>query len=420
MAPRHGTNVLRLLFSIGISLTCATAYAAAVSHEDAVRRALEHAPIVQARESDIASAQAQSEASGRLPDPSLIVGLDNVPIEGADAYSLTSDFMTMRKIGVMQDVPNGQKRSAQRAKAEAQIALSRTAAEQVELDVARSASQAWIALQSAMQLQTAMEEMSRRADAQAHAARATLAAGRGSTVDALSAQSAAAEFKDRLLTARSQVEAARAELERWIGESADAAVDQGPDYFRLPAPRERLLSSLHRHAQLRALQAQIEVARTDVALAVADKHPDWSVALTYAKRADAFGDMVSMELRMGLPLFSAHRQDPAIRATKATVSQLEAMRESELQMHTAETAAQLAAWDAARARYELLQTERMPLARQRVAAAQSAYQTGAGTIAEVLAASVAESQLVTEQAQIENQLGQAWSFLRYLESEVSQ
>jgi outer membrane protein TolC len=419
MASRHGKNVLQLLSSIGMSLACAVAHAGAISHEDAVRLALERAPIVQARKLDIVSAQAQSETSGRLPDPSLIVGLDNVPIEGGGAYSLTSDFMTMRKIGVMQDVPNGQKRSAQRAKAEAQIALSRTTEEQAELDVARSASQAWIALQSAMRLQSAMEDMSRRAEAQARTVRAALSAGRGSTADALSAQSAAAEFKDRLLTVRSQVETARAELERWIGESVDAAVEQGPDYFRLPAPREQLLSSLHRHAQLRALEQQIEVARTDVALALADKHPDWSVAVTYAKRADAFGDMVSMELRMGLPLFSAHRQDPAIRATKATVSQLEAMRESQLQMHTAETAAQLAAWDAARARYELLRTERMPLARQRVAAARSAYQSGAGAIADVLAASVAESQLLTEQAQIENQLGQAWSFLRYLESEVS-
>ena len=42
-------------------------------------------------------------AAGQLPDPVLRAGVDNLPVNGPDAFSIGSDFMTMRRIGVMQE-----------------------------------------------------------------------------------------------------------------------------------------------------------------------------------------------------------------------------------------------------------------------------------------------------------------------------
>ena len=48
-------------------------------------------------------------AAGQLPDPTLKFGVNNLPINGEDRFSLTQDFMTMRSIGVMQELTRDNK-----------------------------------------------------------------------------------------------------------------------------------------------------------------------------------------------------------------------------------------------------------------------------------------------------------------------
>jgi hypothetical protein len=54
-------------------------------------------------------------AAGQLPDPVLKLGLNNLPIDGPDRYSVTRDFMTMRSVGVMQELTRAEKRERPRA-----------------------------------------------------------------------------------------------------------------------------------------------------------------------------------------------------------------------------------------------------------------------------------------------------------------
>ncbi len=89
------------------------------SLDAAVERALARAPQVTASQAGVEAAQALATSAGRLPDPSLIVGIDNLPVNGPDAYSTTADFMTMRKVGVVQQFPRAEKRRLQHARAQA-------------------------------------------------------------------------------------------------------------------------------------------------------------------------------------------------------------------------------------------------------------------------------------------------------------
>ena len=52
------------------------------------------------------SLQEMAVAAGQLPDPVLKLGIDNLPVNGADRLSLTNDFMTMRRVGLMQELTN--------------------------------------------------------------------------------------------------------------------------------------------------------------------------------------------------------------------------------------------------------------------------------------------------------------------------
>jgi hypothetical protein len=49
-------------------------------------------------------------AAGQLPDPVLKFGVENLPVNGPDRLSLSRDFMTMRRIGLSQELPSAQKR----------------------------------------------------------------------------------------------------------------------------------------------------------------------------------------------------------------------------------------------------------------------------------------------------------------------
>lgn len=386
-----------------------------LSHDRAVEVALASAPVLRGQLAAIDSAQAESISAGRLPDPELLVGVDNLPINGSDAYSFDRDFMTMRKIGVMQSFPNSRKRSVERERAQANVDLAQQRTHQTQLEVARSTSQAWFAIYSSEALERSLLDLKAELALSAKAARAALASARGSATDALAAQAAVSELEDRLLQARAQTRAARAELAQWVGESAAQPLSAAPEIRQLPLTREQILSSLHRHASLRTIDQQLAVARSDIELARSQKRPDWSAQLAYAQRGDAFSDMVSLEFRVGLPLFASNRQDPLIRAKRADLAELEAERESELRMHSVEVTRELATWESARERIDLYRSDRLPLARERVKASQAAYQSGEIPLGDVLASVVDEIELQRDYTQLTNELAQAWAFLRYLE-----
>ena len=411
MTNRHGRRIVAICACLQLS---SLVNAEPLSHDDAVRIALERAPMLQAQARRVDGAHEAVTSAGRLPDPELILAVDNLPIEGADAYSIGGDFMTMRRIGVMQPFPSGAKRNAQRASAAAYALASESTLVQTQLDVARATSEAWIALSSRQELVNAIEILLEQAKLLTGAQRAGLAGGKVTALDALNGESAVTELKDRLIEARRELRSSQAELERWTGEPT-VELGAAPSTLQLPVARETVLSALHRHALVRAMDEQISAAQSQVDLAKAERRPDLSVGLAYAKRGSAYSDMVSLEFRVGLPIFTNNRQDPAIREKQAAVAELQAMRESELRMHASEAAAQLAAWDAARERLELLDEERLPLAQQNSSATRAAYRSGMISLAELLEIQMREADLLTERAQRKNELGHAWAYLRYLQ-----
>src|SRR3989454_2253362 len=104
-----------------------------LSLEEAQRRAVERSRQLAAQDSAVLASREMAVAAGQLPDPVLKLGVDNLPINGPDQLSLTRDFMTMRRIGGMQDIPRAEKRQlrtekferdAERVKAQRQLTLA--------------------------------------------------------------------------------------------------------------------------------------------------------------------------------------------------------------------------------------------------------------------------------------------------------
>ena len=408
------SRIPRLLLLVAATVQAAYAADDALTLKDAVALAMRNAPQVAASQAAIEGEQAMALSAGRLPDPELVAGVDNLPTNGPDAYSLGNDFMTMRKVGVMQSFPSGPKREAQRRRAAASVSVAESEAAQVRLEAAQSAADAWVSVYAAEVALQGLQDLKTDLNLQAEAGSAAVAGGRATAFDALSAQAAVADLDDRILQASRDLEVSRANLRRWAGESADRPLAAPPEFGNLPADREEILATLHHHAELQTYDSRIAVARSEVAVANADKHPDWSAELDYARRGAAYSDMVSLEFRVALPLWPHYRQNPVIRGQQAAVRKLEAERAAALKMHSAEVTQMLENWETARDRLELYERVRLPLAHQRSQLALASYQAGRMDLRPTLASFADEIELRRTRAELLGSLGHAWAFLSYL------
>ena len=386
----------------------------ALGVDEAVALAVRDAPQVAAKLAAIDGARAMSQSAGRLPDPELVAGVDNLPTSGPDAYSLGNDFMTMRKVGLMQSFPNGRKRQAQRQEALASVSVAESEGAQARLEAAQGAADGWVSVYAAEVGLQGLLELKPDLDLQADSARTAVASNRATVFDAVSAQAAVADLHDRILQAQQEIEVSRAELRRWVGAAADRALASPPTFTELPAAREEMLATLQRHAELSAYDSRIAAAKSAVAMTQAERRPDWSAEVDYGRRGPTYPDMVSLQIKVGLPLWPRYRQNPLIRERRAAVRQLEADRETALKMHSTEVTQTLEKWEAARDRLALYEHVRLPLARQRSQLALAGFKGGRMDLRSTLATFAEEIELRRSHAELLGDLGHAWAFLNYL------
>nr|ART35537.1 A5 [uncultured bacterium] len=414
MTSRLWTTLLSVILLIAAPSSRADDSADTLSLDEAIAQALEQAPQLAASTASIEGAEAGADAAGRLPDPELIAGVDNLPIETADRYSLTRDFMTMRKIGVMQSFPNAGKRRLRTVRAQREVDVARSQLQKSRFEVARDTASAWIALAVTNESLSRLRALQPELERQTNASTAALASGRSSAADALNAQTLAARFDERIAALEQDRAMQKAELSRWIGDGASRPLAAFPVDRRADSVPDALLEQVAMHAPLAQFSAEIDAARAEVDLARAEKRPDWSAEITYAKRGDAFADMVSLEFRVGLPLFAAHRQDAAISQGLATLRAMEATREAEIRMHRAEIVAAISLWNSGQPRLDRYAHELLPLARERTQAALGSYGAGRTDLRSATEALKDELEIELEYIALKGAVTGAWVFLHLL------
>ena len=296
-----------------------------MTFDAALERAAANAPSVQASEAGVDAKRSAAIASGRLPDPTLSVGIDNFPISGPPAFTLNGDSMTMARIGIEQAFPNPAKRRAQRGRAQADIGVAEAdlavEAQNVRLETALAWVDLYYAKRRLAQLERLDESLS---DLQATVS-ARLASGSARPSQALEPEQLRAAVKDRRSELEAEVAKAKARLARLTGDP-DADVTGDPPVLEVDGPALRAhVASLPR---LRALDAQTGAADADVTLARADKRPDWRVGTSYGRRDPAYGDMVSVTVSIDLPFFGKRRQDPLIAARESEANRARLMRDA--------------------------------------------------------------------------------------------
>lgn len=404
-----------------LALALAAAFLAADLHaqealtlERALSLAQERSRQLSAQDSAASAAREMAVAAGQLPDPTLKAGINNLPVNGEDRFSLTRDFMTMRSIGVMQEFTRADKREARSARYEREADAALAARELALAKLQRDTASAWLERSYRERVRELLVNQRDEARLQIEAADAAYRGGRGAQADAFAARSAVAQIEDRLAEADRQIATAKTQLARWIGESADRPLGSLPNTDVVRLNQADLDAELAHHPQIAVMARQEEVARAEADIAQANKKADWSVELMYSQRGSSYSNMVSVNLSVPLQWDQKNRQDRELSAKLALVEQRRAEREEATREHVAEARAMLQEWRSNRERLTRYDEALIPLSAERTRAALAAYRGSTAPLAGVLDARRAEIDIRIERLRLALDTARLWAQLNYL------
>jgi outer membrane protein TolC len=381
---------------------------------EAQRRAVERSQSLRAEDAAASASREMAVAAGQLPDPVATFGVNNLPINGPDAWSLTRDFMTMASIGLMQEFTRSEKREARadRFAREVEKSLAEKAARIAA--IRRDAALAWFDRYYSEAQAAVVAEQSRHARLEIDAAETAYRSGRGNLADVLGARSALAALDDRAGELKRRVISARIALARWIGNASDAPLGDRPAIDALDFDARTLNADIGHHPEMAVLSRGEELAAAEVRMAETNRKPDWSVQLMYSQRGPAYSNMISINVSVPLQWDPTNRQDRELAAKLALLEQVRADREDKLLAHTAEVRAMLAEWESNRERMARYERELVPLASERTQATFAAYRGAKTGLSEVLAARRGEIDVRMQSLQLEADTARLWAQLNYL------
>ena len=407
----YGTS--KLLLCVALALVTLSAHAQ-LTLEEAQRRALERSRQLAAQDSAVRSSREMAVAAGQLPDPVLKLGIDNLPINGPDQFSLTRDFMTMRRIGVMQELTRGEKRElrAQRFDREAEKAVAEKTA--AVASIQRDTALAWLDRYYAEAMLAVIARQIEQVKTEITAAEGLYRGGRGSQADAIAAHSMLAALEDRASELRRRVLVGKTNLARWMGEGAERPLAARPAIDKVSLDTEGLETELAHHPQIAILAKQEEIATTEARLAQASRTPDWTFEVAYQQRGPDFSNMISLGVSVPLPWDRANRQDREIASKLAMAEQARAQREEMLRAHAGEVRVMLAEWQNGRERLARYEKDLIPLAAERSKAALAGYQGAKTGITDLLLAHRNETEIRMQAVQLEMETARLWAQLNFL------
>jgi outer membrane protein TolC len=399
-----------MLLALFISLLSASAAAQSprLTFDDALRRASEDSPALRAQQATASAARERAVAAAQLPDAVLRVGVANLPIDGADRFSLTRDFMTMRNIGIAREFTREDKRRARAAGFEAEAGVAMAQRDERQATLRQATALAWFErfdLERLHDLLTRQHEQNRLA---VDAAEAAYRGGRSTLADVLAARTELATHADRMAGVQARIAQSQVMLERYVG--ADAArwvLGERPDVRSTARPNV----SIDATPMLATLSRDIARAEADVAAARSERRADWSAELMFSQRGPQYSNMVSVTLSVPLAMSSADRQDREVAARTAALERARAEQEEARREQRARRAALETEWRGALDRGAQLDKELLPLAEERTRLALSAYRAGNGTLAALFEARRAELSARIDRLQLDTDAARAWAQL---------
>ncbi|RQR92602.1 MULTISPECIES: TolC family protein [unclassified Burkholderia] len=383
-----------------------------VTLDAALQSATERSASMQAAQASVRASSEAAVKAGQLPDPMLKAGIDNLPVNGGQRFTVGQDFMTMRRIGIEQEWVSGDKRRLRAALADERVGRE-LADYLVQLATVRQrTAAAWL---DAIYAKQALALRQALLDHMRHELDATQASYRGAKASAgevVQARAMLAQTQDQVLDARQAYGTALIALGRWTAAPVTdvTGTPPAPESFVASLPPDELRVS---QPALVAAADDIAVAEADAAVADSERSPNWTWEIAYQQRGGAYSNMVSVGVTIPLPLDRKNRQNRDVAEKAALATKARLMYEDTLRQVQADIRTQSETLASGRERLATLRESLLPAAGQRVQLATAAYRAGTGSLADTFAARRAQLDAQLQVLELGRDVSRTWAQLEY-------
>ena len=412
LCRRASLRALSICAALILPGFAARAQEAPLTLDAALQAATDHSAAMQAAQASVHASSEAAVRAGQLPDPVLAAGVDNLPINGPQRFTIGQDFMTMRRIGIEQEWVSREKRRL-RSDLASEVVNREQAGYLAQLaNVRQQTATAWL---NAIYAKRALTLQQALLDHMTHELAATKASYRGAkatAADVVQAQAMLAQTQDQMLKAQQTYQSALIGLSRWTATPATDVTGEPP------AP-ESYVSSLPPD-ELRLVQPTLVAAADDIAVADAntavassERSPNWTWEVAYQQRGGAYSNMVSVGVRIPLPINRKDREDRDVSEKADLANRAHLMYEDALRQVQADIRTESATLASGRERIANLTQSLLPAADQRVELAVAAYKAGTGSLADTFAARRAQLDAQIQVLDLKREVSQTWAQLEY-------
>ena len=339
---------------------------------------------IRAARQDEQSAKLMVRPAGVLPDPTLKVGVEAIPV---DTLSFNREPMTQKIIGVTQPLPYPGKLKLSRAVAESDAQAAGYKARIIENQVAFEVRKTFYEWAFAVESLRITQENINVMDEFTDIATSNYSVGKSAQWDVLQAQVERAKFSKQSVSLKKEIESIKAMLAKTLGRDP-LRVDGTPEVKWTPVVQldeeEFFKRADAKNPELAYLRAGADKAENEAQLARKRRLPDFAVTLTYGMREDVTmdgttqkqSDLVSAMFEIMLPLYASRKQIPAAESARGRVlSARQMLQDGRLMIH-AQIRDRVLAIRQADEVEKLYRTAILPQARTAIESAVAGYRVG--------------------------------------------
>ncbi|PWW07046.1 TolC family protein [Mangrovibacter plantisponsor] len=353
-------------------------------------------------------------SAGQLPDPKLLVGIDNVPVQGNNSHRLTREGMTMEKIGISQTWVSGTKRQRKVDTLQAQAREVESGKGVILAQLQRDTAQAWLTLAIARKTLAAIDEQLAETQRQVAVQKASVASGSAQPDSAVDISLAVNEMLNLQDNARRDIQVAQARLMQLTGEEITQTSGPFPRIERLPASAAVLLEAVQQHPEIIQAARAADVAKARSQQSAVAAQPDVGVQVYYGRRGDGMDDLAGVQLSVDLPLFQGTRQDKDYSADLSRAMEAKDQLTLLVREHKAQLNALIAQYQSAQAIYQRQRDTVLPLLQAKYRLTEAQYRAGNSTLTALLAARRAQLNGNVALSNNQQAMATAWAAIRYL------
>jgi len=404
-------------------------YTPVLTLEKVERLALENEPGISSKDWQVRSLSENAIAESQLPDPKIQFGLINVP---TDSYDLDQENMTQIKLGISQQFPAGNTLDVKQKKIEKQALSVHERKEQRKLTILKTVRLAYLEIYYLEYAKLTILENKKLFSQLTEIVKSLYSVGKNNQQDLLRSQLEISRLDDRIVRIDKKINAQRYSLSRWIGiENSHLRlanklpeIDEKELDLSNYEDEETLVKKLLKHPIIKEIDYKMEETRQDISLVNESYKPGWGLNISYSYREDRpdgveRSDLITIGSSIGLPVFSAKRQDKKLLSKEYKYQSLKDERVELLRNLMSTLQQEYSNRNQIIKRNQLYQTLLLPQAKQQAEAALLAYQSDRGDFADVMRAHIDNLNALLDNMRITIDLLKTKSNILYLTSSFS-